>query len=218
MKVAFDVDGVLADFGGAFNKVINLLYGKYTIPVDYKPKDWHWSDVLTPEMEKRGFQEIAKTENFWSSLKPFEEGINAVRETIINPEIDVCFLTARAPSAGSTVTKQTRGWLYNQSYLFSTKASVIAVGKPTLKRQVLEGIGIEAMIDDHGPTVEGFDQMPGFQGYLLDRPWNQDAKVKNRVATVREFCERIGCLQKQTSRKQEKSLPGKESSLTSVAL
>lgn len=194
MKIAFDVDGVLADFGGAFNKIINAIYGVDTIPVDYQPKDWNWSDVLTKEMQARGFELIKTLDNFWTTLKPFKEGLDAVKQAVVDNH-DVLFLTARASSGGASTTQQTRAWLRNQCGWLPGMTSIIAVGKADLKRQVIEGIGIEAMIDDHGPTVETFDKIPGFQGYLLDRPWNQDAKVKNRVSTVKEFCERVGCLQ-----------------------
>lgn len=194
MKIALDVDGVLANFSEAFQNVIRVLYGKYTIPEGYVPKDWHWSEVLTPEMEKAGFAEIAKTPNFWLSLKPIQEGIAAVKQLIEVPGLDIYFLTARAPSPGGTIATQTKRWLEMQYIYGENYAGVIAVGKPNLKRQILEGIGIEAMIDDHGPTVESFDAIPGFQGYLLARPWNDTAKVKNVCTTVREFGERIGCL------------------------
>lgn len=197
MKIAFDMDGVLSKFDDSFVDVLNSIYGE-GIFVKTEPTTWHWTEPIVAGSEKAGFAKLKTIPNFWLSLAPYEKNVREANAAVEeNPWHDYYIVTARSRSAGDTITSQTRQWLDKYAPSLSLAASIIAVDKPALKRQVLEGIGIEAMIDDYGPTVEDFDTMPNFKGYLINHGWNQDAKVKNRVNSVQEFLEAIGCLKLQ---------------------
>lgn len=190
MKIGIDVDGVLANFCEGFQNVGRDLFGKDKFPQGYVPRDWYWTDIITKDEERLMWQKLLKTSDFWTTLEPIETNVAALREFLVEfgDKHDVWFVTARAASGGPTQAYQTREWLGRQlGDADSQHRGVITVAKSDLKRQVLEGVGITYMIDDHGPTVESLDSLPGMNAFLLDAMWNQDAVVKNRVGSVEEF-------------------------------
>lgn len=195
MKIGIDVDGVLANFCEGFQEVGRKLFGKDKFPQGYVPHDWNWTDIITKDEERLMWQELLKTSDFWTSLEPIEANVIALREFLLvfGDKHDVWFVTARAASGGPTQASQTSEWLERQ---FGYEANsqhrgVITVPKSDLKRQVLEGVGITYMIDDHGPTIESLDSLPQMNAYLLDAKWNQDALVKNRVGSMTEFLAKV---------------------------
>lgn len=189
-KIGIDIDGVLANFGDAFSNLVRTVYGRGKIPVGYIPGDWDWSDVLSKEEVSNLWKEFAGERNFWRTLEPYMNNVIALSDFLRNNKHkhDVWFVTARAQCQGDTVACQTQDWLVRQlRYTHQYARGIVLVSKPNFKRQILEGMNIDYMIDDHGPTVEGFAEMSNLKGCLLDRPWNQSAKVQHRVKTLEEF-------------------------------
>lgn len=186
MKIGFDVDGVLANFGDAYSEVAREVYGKDKIPRGYVPSDWDWSDVLTKKEIGEVWKVTHEKENFWVKLDPFVNNVLPLQRFLNERLADVWYITARAETKGHSVAEQTQLWLEDYSLLFESRG-VITVAKPKNKRAMLEAMGLDAFIDDHGPTVEGLQDLDGCYVALLDRPWNQDAKVLHRVESVEEF-------------------------------
>lgn len=187
MKIGFDIDGVLAHFDRAFSAFANRVFGEKRIPDDYVPGDWNWSDVITRDEERMLWKELRKEEKFWTGLAPTEgaEQLNKWLRTY-DGDFDLWYITARAPAGKRSISDQTKDWLYKHGLYYRTDG-IIPVAKSPLKFPMLEGMGIEYFIDDHGETIVGAEKIPGLTACLLDRPWNQHVTVKNRVNSVKEF-------------------------------
>lgn len=190
MKIGFDVDGVLADFIGAFGDVARKLYGE-RVPVNFVPTDWNFGNLLTKEELHAVWKAVSTTENFWQK----ERVLPGVKDSLTSffriNRGDVWFITARKPGAGATVAKQTQRWLDSLGVNPKSYCGVISVDHPEHKKAMLQAMGLQYFIDDHGPTIEELDTIEGLNAYLLDAPWNQDAKVKNRVSDLNEYLSRI---------------------------
>lgn len=191
--IAIDADGVLAAFGQSFIAILHELYPNHPFTID-KWTTWNYGGMVTNEELYAVWEVIRATVDFWMTLRPYQEGIRALAVYMMShADNDVHIVTSREPTRGHTVAKQTRLWLQHcgisdtYNYL-----GVIPVANSSNKAGVYRAAGISYSIDDKGPTVEQCDQMKGdHQAYLLDRPWNQDAKVKRRVASVEEFLKEV---------------------------
>lgn len=191
-KVGIDIDGVLARFDEGFTTFANNLYGYEKIPVGYIPKDWYWSDVLTKEEESNLWKNFGALKNFWLTLNEFPNLQELCKFLAQNQEHDVWFISSRAKCSGMSIAKQTQLWLQDHMgpFFYLTRGLVMTT-KSDKKRQVIEGMGVEFMIDDHGETIVDLDESKGVKAFLLDRNWNQHVIVKNRIKTFAEYLEAI---------------------------
>ena len=85
LRIAFDMDGVLADMDGAARQ----------------------------HSDQRSFwKHVGETENFWQSLEEIEPGsVERISEAATDRRWEVIFLTKRPKSAGATAQVQTQRWL-----------------------------------------------------------------------------------------------------------
>ena len=85
LRIAFDMDGVLADMDGAARQ----------------------------HSGQRSFwKHVGETENFWQSLEEIEPGsVERISEAATEGRWEVIFLTKRPKSAGATAQVQTQRWL-----------------------------------------------------------------------------------------------------------
>lgn len=195
-KIAIDCDGVLADFNEAFTGVVNRLWpGK--IEAGFKPHDWNYGGRLTDEEMDKAWEVIRHTENFWLGLQAYGNSIGYLAHFMIEQRShEILIVTSRAATAGLPVAEQTRMWLracglspiYN--YL-----GVLTVDDSNEKWRVYLAAGFDYSIDDKMETVEQCDlihpRLSNHKAFLLDRAWNQGAKVKRRVRTLGEYLKEI---------------------------
>lgn len=171
MRIGFDVDGVLADFIPAYQRLVVEVAGedKFLPGDDRDPPCWNWP-------EARGYdsgtvaavwQRIITSRNFWSRLEPLDgAGTLAMVMPHLKRHHDIYFVTARP---GLDAKKQTEGWL-----------ALYVGGMPTVliskhKGAVAAVLGLDAYIDDNLENCLGVAaQSPGTRCYLLDRRYNQD--------------------------------------------
>lgn len=186
MILAFDCDGVLADFNSAYGALIVKVSGEDRFPGGWKddpnyPSTWFWEREAgyTKEVENKVWREhILKEGVFWTSLKPYEpETLKRIGKLSLTH--DVYFVTHRM---GKKAKQQTEEWLYKHGMV--NYPTVICVKESTDKLAILQAIGAEAFIDDKPETCN--DTALGRYGmktYVLDQPWNR-GKTNGKVLRV----------------------------------
>lgn len=195
-KIAVDCDGVLADFNEAYISLLRKLYPEVHIPEDFKPSSWDYpiNELgLTKEQYKASWKALHDTPNFWLTLRPMS-GVGALATFLAtHANEDIWIVTARCGSEGMTVAIQTQMWL-NSCGIFShlNYLGVITGANSDEKILIYKAMGMQYSIDDKAETVEQCDTLAGHKAYLLDQPWNQDAKVERRVKSVQEFLDEVG--------------------------
>lgn len=191
-KIAIDCDGVLADFATAFVEKLHKLYPAHPFTVA-QWNSWNYGDKVSKEIASEVWREIRATGNFWLMLQAYSANVGALAHFFINHySHDVWIVTSREPTAGYTVAKQTDCWLKAcglnpiHNYL-----GIVPVANSDDKAGIYRAADIAFSIDDKPETVEQCDHLEGHRAFLLDRPWNQDAKVKRRVGSVEEFLKEV---------------------------
>lgn len=194
MRVAIDIDGVLAKFTDSFHNVINEVYpGR--LPDGYQPGNWDYiPDILPTEMTNI-WKHLDKTRGeFWYRLEPYWENKFAIQDYITHhPDDDFYYVTARKnQNIGLSAMTQTNGWLKRHT-LLEENTSVVMKTSGRTKGDIYDALRISVSLDDYPKNIEEsicWNHRP----YLLDRPWNRYRTDLNqyRVKTVKEFLVKIG--------------------------
>ena len=132
LRIGFDMDGVLADFGGAFRAVEQRLFPDASgLPAGQPeneaartaadPPDAPAKPADNPHEEYRRraaiWSEIRSTPNFWTTLAPLEaDAVRRVHELMLRHRWEVFFITQRPATDGDTVQRQTQRWLVTQGF------------------------------------------------------------------------------------------------------
>jgi hypothetical protein len=134
LRIAFDLDGVLADMGSELKRCAELLFGEGSDT---------FSELNASE-ERRLWQHVETVENFWERLQELEEGaVRRLSATADDKRWEVIFLTTRPPSAGATVQVQSQRWL--QSKGFSLPSVYVVYGS---RGKVASALDLDVLIDD----------------------------------------------------------------------
>lgn len=187
IKVAIDLDGVLARFERGATPIIRHLW-----PVrfdcfrgDIVPEHWSWSDLLTKEEFDELWQAIRGNPNFWLNLEPIAANVVALQQVAF--EMDVTFLTTRCDTGGVSAYDQTLKWLKRLSLDWG---KLIVVKRPHYKVDVIKALGIKGLLDDYPPTISAakYDT----KAFLHRQRWNRHEERAYRlpaVDSVEEFLE-----------------------------
>jgi hypothetical protein len=158
LRLAFDLDGVLADFDSGYRLVEERLFG---VAVDEVPgpeaqaeaeEDEDETGLLSgPERRARSasgrervWREIQATPDFWTTLKPLDPtAIPRIRALSVLHRWEVVFITQRPHTAGETVQCQTQRWLIQQG--FELPSVLVLRGS---RGKVADALHLDFVIDD----------------------------------------------------------------------
>lgn len=191
-RIAVDCDGVLARFEKAFFETANSIWPGKCDP-NYRPKAWDDFPPLTKSEFKQVQAKIAATDNFWLKTEAYSDNVGALAKFLLtNKGHDVWIVTSRWPSAGMTISMQTRLWLHTCGVSEAINyLGIIPVDDSTLKAEVYKAAQIEFSVDDKAETVEQCQDLPNHTAFLLSREWNQHGKVKHRIPNLEAYFEHI---------------------------
>ena len=154
-KIALDIDSVLADFVGAWNRLYD--------DVSYEPSSWY----MDRNMKKR-FAELEEKgilDDFYLSILPLIKP----EEIPFEPH---CYITSRPVS-----TKITEMWLDVHGF---PRRKVYTVGLLETKVNVAKEAGVEIFVDDSFDNFVDLNKN-GIFTYLYSTPWN----IKYNVGHMR---------------------------------
>jgi hypothetical protein len=157
MRVAFDLDGVLADLHTPFVRTALQLFPELEQaavesgdPVG--ASDAHDSDVppvlpgvnLSRRQSDAVWRHLASIENFWESLAEIETGAIGRLATLADERgWEILFITSRPTSSGRTVQRQSQRWL--QACGFPMPSVYVVHGS---RGRVADALGLDVIVDD----------------------------------------------------------------------
>jgi len=157
LRIAFDMDGVLADMESALVEQAEALSGGAARRPAERPNepaaDEAAPDVvepvparlrMTPRQERRLWERVESIENFWQTLNEIEPGTVAKLHALsVERRWEVIFLTKRPATAGATAQIQTQRWLEARGFLLP---SVYVVQRS--RGQIAAALALDFVVDD----------------------------------------------------------------------
>jgi hypothetical protein len=179
MNLAFDLDGVFADF----NRAAASLLPKLRLPVNDPsfPPVWDWPQHYgaTDEETAGLWKRIDASSHFWVGLQAYPEALTALKriENLVLAGDRVYYITCRS---GRTAKMQTELWLHMHGVSMPT---VLIADSHHDKAGLLRGLRVQAYIDDRPETLEHiideesgtmmrWDPSRSVALYMIRRPWN----------------------------------------------
>lgn len=165
MRIAFDLDGVLADLHTPFVRTAARLFPELDAaamgapevgaspPADGEAAADAEHEALAPvvphvslsrRQSEQVWRSIAATENFWETLTEIEPGAIAKLASVADARgWEVLFITSRPRSAGRTVQRQSQRWL--QRCGFPLPSLYVVHGS---RGRIAEALAIDVVVDD----------------------------------------------------------------------
>jgi FMN phosphatase YigB (HAD superfamily) len=203
MRIAFDIDGVLADFDGAVARESEVLFARSERPADAAatvPLDGRNGTGPTGEgvaltapvapSRERLWAHLRGIVNFWETLEEIHEGVvRRLWEASQAQRWDVLFITQRPESAGDTAQCQTHRWLRDRGFelpnVFLTKGSRGAIAR---------SLHLDVMVDDRRENCIDVVAESGARAFLVWPERDPETEVSARKLGITVVRSAHGCL------------------------
>lgn len=153
INVGIDLDGVCCNFAKRYSEVCRNLFGE-KCPIIQNESEilgWVWYDwyPINKDEWNKAWDSIRSTHNFWTTLEPIQPNqFFYMRDRIMNePYINTYFITAREPSVGLSIAKQSIEWLESNGW---KNPQVLEIQK---KGPAIQALGISHFIDDKTENI-----------------------------------------------------------------
>jgi hypothetical protein len=165
MRIAFDLDGVLADLHTPFVRAATRLFPELdpavigaadvgaSPPPDSDPMAEEPQDSLAPPVQhvaltrrqsEAVWRQLVATENFWETLDEIEPGaIASLARVADERRWEVLFITSRPSTAGLTVQRQSQRWLAARG--FPLPSLYVVHGS---RGRIADALAIDVVVDD----------------------------------------------------------------------
>ena len=168
LRIAFDLDGVLADMEAELTRQSEILFGPPAAPVpsegapasataDAGAADEAADSVadadtpprlarlqLSARQVRRLWRHIASIDGFWESLNEIEPGAVArLAALVAERRWEVIFLTKRPQTAGATAQVQSQRWLEARG--FPLPSVFVVHGS---RGRIADSLGLDVVVDD----------------------------------------------------------------------
>lgn len=166
MKIAFDVDNVLADTMSCWCLKATEYLGLPVTKEDIKHHKIVGSVPISPRII---FMLLDQVWNEWETLPSTETDIIQKLDTLKDNGFEICIATSR-PFRSIQNVKQ---WLDKMNICYS---EFFSLGPYELKAK----IAIDILVDDAPDQIREFIRT-GRTGFLYKQPWNKNARVRKAL-------------------------------------
>jgi hypothetical protein len=152
LRVAFDLDGTVADLSSEITRLAAELFGTPpppasppTVAIEAGPPAPSVGPLaLSDRQLERLWAHVRTIDGFWTTLKESEAGIVARIAAVARQRgWDVLFITTRPPAGGDCTQRQSQDWLEAQG--FRCPSVVVSTGS---RGRILAALGFDALVDD----------------------------------------------------------------------
>lgn len=176
MIIAYDIDGIYADFNEGYYHLMVGLTGKNLFPKwPFVIPTWNWPEHYgyTKEEVSNAWDRIAESDDFWLRLKPYDGVASYVKRAQAEAYEyghEVYYITSRI---GKQVKAQTELWLQQ----------VCEVDAPTVlissqKGECCHALKVDWYIDDKNENVaDVIVKSPKTNVALFKQPWNSVSAI-----------------------------------------
>jgi hypothetical protein len=120
IRIAFDMDGVIADFAARYVEIEARLFGPITRQQANSPESAASAPEHTGGDRRRSdriWEVIRATPDFWTTLQPIDPAaVRRIHEMMLRYGWEVFFITQRPATEGESVQRQTQRWLVEQGF------------------------------------------------------------------------------------------------------
>jgi uncharacterized HAD superfamily protein len=176
LRIVVDMDGVLADWNGAFHQLLRDRGATLRrFEDDLNPQLWDWPQTYgaTLQEEASAWEYINSHKNWWGTLESHADMGPLAWETLngLCWDEEVYFVTQRERATGAT-----RNWLEGR---ITADAEFEVISTSKRKSAVLIGLEPDLIIEDRLKTLQSYRDaarslaLTSCELLLVDRPYNR---------------------------------------------
>ena len=160
MRLAFDLDGTIADLHGALAREARRLFPgieagalprsapepdeREEASPDGAEEGRHATSALGPRQQRELWQAVCALENFWETLDEIEPGaLRRLSRLVEERRWELMFLTSRPETRGDTAQAQSHRWL--TAHGFHAPSVFVVHGS---RGKIAAALGLDVLIDD----------------------------------------------------------------------